>query len=292
MPTARWTWCLDLLSGLIVGQSLVFKLSGLFFVTDTETYPLSFSSGSSQMPVSTKAPQTVFTDRYSTIFAFPPNRETLGGTAYFIIEKDSDDLSAQQSQNRNILVDCPAFSEAHQAFITAQGGIDTLFITHRGGMSQVSEFQKRFDCEVLIQEQEAYLLPTVTTETFHRDHIVSPKENRALSPVSRVFWTPGHSPGSACLYHSHHGGILFTGRHLIPNQAGAPQPLRLSKTFHWPRQLRHSQQILTDFTPETLSYICPGSSTGFLRGEKKINDAYAQLQNIDWEALKSAQPGL
>ncbi len=234
------------------------------------------------MPVLIKAPQTIFADHDSTIFAFPPNRETLGGTAYFIVEKDSDRLSGQQSHS--ILVDCPAFSEMHQAFITAQGGIDTLFITHRGGMAQVPAFQKMFDCQVLIQEQEAYLLPTVTTATFHRDC--------TLSPTSRVFWTPGHSPGSACLYHSHHGGILFTGRHLIPNQAGAPQPLRLSKTFHWPRQLRHSQQVLTDFTSETLSYICPGSSTGFLRGEKKIADAYAQLQNTDWEALESSQPGL
>lgn len=233
------------------------------------------------MPVLTKAPQTVFADCNSTIFAFPPNRETLGGTAYLIVEKDSDEISSQRS--RNILVDCPALIETHQAFITAQGGIDTLFVTHRGGMAKVPEFQNMFECQVLIQEQEAYLLPTVTTKTFHRD--------RTLSSTSRVFWTPGHSPGSACLYHSHHGGILFTGRHLIPNQAGAPQPLHLSKTFHWPRQLRHAQQILTDFTPETLSYICPGASTGFLRGEKKIDDAYTQLQNTNWKSLESAQPG-
>ena len=247
------------------------------------------------MSVLTKAPQTVFADRDSTVFAFPPNRDTLGGTAYLICEKAADNSSEGQS-GQNILVDCPAFIEKNQAFITEQGGIDALFITHRGGMAKVAEFQKMFDCQVLIQEQEAYLLPTVMTETFHRDRVVSPPENRLLSPVisatSRVFWTPGHSPGSACLYHSNHGGILFTGRHLIPNQAGAPQPLRLSKTFHWPRQLRHAQQLLTDFTPETLSYICPGSSTGFLRGEKKINDAYTQLQNIDWKSLESAQPGL
>lgn len=230
------------------------------------------------MPVSTKAPQPVFTTDGPDIFAFPPNRETLGGTAYLICEKDAD------GNNANILVDCPALNETHRDFITARGGIGTLFITHRGGMAQVPEFQKTFDCQVLIQEQEAYLLPTVKTETFHRD--------LQLSPTSRVFWNPGHSPGSACLYHTSHGGILFTGRHLLPTRTGAIAPLRLSKTFHWPRQLRYSQQLLSDFTADNLSYICPGASTGFLRGEKKIANAYAQLQRVNWEDLKSASPGL
>jgi glyoxylase-like metal-dependent hydrolase (beta-lactamase superfamily II) len=236
------------------------------------------------MPVLTKAPQTVFANPHSSVFAFPPNRETLGGTAYLIVETDPPNNRPDEQPSRNILVDCPALNETHQAFITAQGGIGTLFITHRGGMAQVPEFQKTFGCQVLIQEQEAYLLPTVATETFHHD--------QTLSPTSRVFWTPGHSPGSACLYHSNHGGVLFTGRHLIPNQAGAPQPLRLSKTFHWPRQLRYSQQLLADFTPDTLSYICPGGNTGFLRGEKKIAQAYSQLQTVDWETLKVSQPSL
>lgn len=227
-----------------------------------------------------KQPQTVFDD-FEGIFAFPPNRETLGGTAYLIKEQDANGQAA------NILVDCPAFNDTNQAFIQAHGGIHALFITHRGGMAQVPEFCKAFEPQVLIQEQEAYLLPTVTTKTFHRDH--------TISPTSRLFWTPGHSPGSACLYHSAEdsraqGGILFTGRHLLPTRQGAPEPLRLSKTFHWPRQLRCAQQLLNDFTPGTLSYICPGASTGFLRGEKKIERAYEQLTGVDWETLAKAKP--
>lgn len=227
-----------------------------------------------------KAPQPVFPEVASeraTVFAFPPNRETLGGTAYFLLEEADND------QPRNILVDCPAFNEVNQAFLSENGGVHTLFITHRGGMAQVPDFQKAFNCQVLIQEQEAYLLPTVETTTFHRETI--------LSDTSRVFWNPGHSPGSASLYHySSQGGILFTGRHLLPTKEGDPAPLRLSKTFHWPRQLRYAQQLLTDFSPDTLSYICPGASTGFLRGEKKIDDAYTRLQTLNWEELKLAKP--
>ena len=154
-------------------------------------------------------------------------------------------------------------------------------MTHRGGLAQVNAFQAEFDAQVLIQEQEAYLLPSVATDTFHRD--------LTLSPTSRVFWSAGHSPGSSCLYHAQYGGVLFTGRHLLHIKGGAPSPLRLSKTFHWPRQLRHAQQLLTDFSPETLSAICPGANTGFLRGEKKIENAYAQLQKIDWSALANIE---
>lgn len=223
------------------------------------------------MPVSSasrnKSPQAVF----KTIFAFPPNRETLGGTAYLIQD------TSPEGDRANILVDCPALSEEHQDFIAAHGGVHTLFITHRGGMAQVPAWQEALSCQVLIQEQEAYLLPTVSTDVFHRQ--------RTLSQTSRVLWTPGHSPGSSCLYHSLYGGVLFTGRHLIPDKTGAPRPLRLAKTFHWPRQIRNSQQLLSEFTAETLSYICPGASTGFLRGEKKISQAYAQLQTANWQTL-------
>jgi len=222
-----------------------------------------------------KQPQTVF----DNAFAFSPNRETLGGTAYLVTE-----TSQQDSSLANIMVDCPAFSEVNRDFVAAKGGISTLFITHRGGMAQVKEWQSAFDCAVLIQEQEAYLLPNIEKEVFGSD--------RTLSSTTQAFWTAGHSTGSACLYHNAHGGILFTGRHLIPNKKGEPRPLRLSKTFHWPRQLRNAKKILSDFTPETLSIICPGASTGFLRGEKKIDNAYAQLQTADWESLKTAKSGI
>lgn len=231
------------------------------------------------MPVLTKTPQTVF----DTVFAFPPNKETLGGTAYLILEKSANNLDSDRPY-ANILIDCPAFNEVNRDFITQQGGIKTLFITHRGGMANVREFQQAFGAQVLIQEQEAYLLPGIETKTFHRAC--------ALSQTSRVLWTAGYSPGSACLYHNQYGGLLFTGRHLLPDRNGDPRPLRRSKTFHWPRQLRNAQEILTEFDAATLSYICPGASTGFLRGDKKIDKAYQRLSTADWQALAKAEAAL
>lgn len=196
-----------------------------------------------------------------TVFAFPPNRDTLGATAYLIVEEV------------NILVDCPAWEEANQRFLQAQGGVDWLFLTHRGGMGKVRQIQQALGCRVLVQEQEAYLLPEVDVTAFHRDF--------TLTPHSRVIWTPGHSPGSACLYYDGLGGVLFSGRHLLPDPQGQLRPLKTAKTFHWRRQLQSVQSLQAAFSAETLQVICPGANTGFLRGKLAIDQAYGRLTQID-----------
>jgi glyoxylase-like metal-dependent hydrolase (beta-lactamase superfamily II) len=216
-----------------------------------------------------KPPRPVF----ETIFAFPPNRDTMGGTAYLLLEDTG-----------NILIDCPAWDEANRAFLEAQGGIRWLFLTHRGGMGKVKEMQQAFQCSVLVQEQEAYLLPGLELTSFQHDF--------QLSPNSEAIWTCGHSPGSACLYHRNYSGVLFTGRHLLPNAQAQPVPLRISKTFHWPRQIQNVAKLRQRFTPETLSTICPGANTGFLRGQRAISNAYEQLAQLDLEACLQAKPGL
>lgn len=227
----------------------------------------------------TKLPQPVFTTQ--TVYSFSPNRETLGGTAYLILHTPAPDALARN----NILVDCPAWTEANLDFITQQGGVKWLVITHRGGSSRVRDWQSRFECEVVVQEQEAYLLPQVETQPFHRD--------RVLTPYHRLIWTPGHSPGSLCLYSSDQGGILFTGRHILPTPPqkleGGAAPLRVSKTFHWPRQLQSIQRLLDEFSAETLSYLCPGANIGFLRGQRSIEQAYSKLANLDFQALAKTQ---
>lgn len=218
---------------------------------------------------SRKLPRLVF----ETIFAFAPNRDTMGGTAYFLIEGSG-----------NILVDCPAFDDDELQFLQQHGGVRWLFLTHRGGIGKVRELSQQFGCEVLIQEQEAYLLPGQVVTTFQTEF--------SLSAGNVAIWTPGHSPGSSCLHHARYGGVLFTGRHLLPNTKGVPVPLRIAKTFHWPRQLRSVGQLRDRFSTETLTAICPGANTGFLRGDRYISNAYEHLQNLDLEALLLQKPGL
>lgn len=243
------------------------------------TTPLGHSPKPSEPTRSnTKLPQPVFTPQ-ATAYAFPPNRETLGGTAYLIPHTPAPDVDALT--RNNILVDCPAWTEANLDFIAHQGGVKWLVITHRGGSSRVKDWQARFKCEVVLQEQEAYLLPQVETQPFHRD--------RVLTPCHRLVWTPGHSPGSVCLYSSDQGGILFTGRHILPTRQGGAAPLKVSKTFHWPRQLQSLQRLLDEFTPQTLSYLCPGANIGFLRGQRSIEQAYDKLASLDLQELTKTQ---
>ena len=221
-----------------------------------------------------KLPRTVF-DSDTTLFAFPPNRDTMGGTAYFITTVD-------QGEPINILVDCPAWDADCRDFLAIHGGVHQLVITHRGGIGQAKAVQAETHCSIVMQEQEAYLLPESEVQPFQHEW--------CLSDRIRVIWTPGHSPGSACVYDAANGGVLFSGRHLLPDRAGHPTPLRTSKTFHWPRQLRSVAALRDRFTAETLSYICPGANTGFLRGKRAIADAYAELWRIDMDLAATATP--
>ncbi len=194
------------------------------------------------------------------LYRFPPSRDILGGTAYFIV-----------SSHGNIVVDCPAWESENQEFLKEQGSLAGIFITHRGAISKhIGAMQTALDCPIFIQEQEAYLLPGLRVTTFH--------ERYQLTNDLRAVWTPGHSPGSACLYDRREGGILFSGRHLLPDHQGNPRPLRLAKTFHWPRQLRSVEALRTEFTPETLRYLCPGANVGFLRGRSTIDGAYSYFK--------------
>jgi glyoxylase-like metal-dependent hydrolase (beta-lactamase superfamily II) len=212
-----------------------------------------------------KEPRSVL----NTVWAFPPNRDTFGGTAYLIVEN-----------SQNILIDCPSWTEDTQAFLEAQGGVRWLVLTHRQGMSPaIALIQEKFGCQVLVQEQEAYLLPNVKATSF--------TDCLEITPTTQVFWTSGYSPGSACVYYRPEG-VLFTGRHLLPNASGSPQPLRTAKTFHWSRQLKQVQSIIERFDEASLQYLCPGANTGFLRQKRLIDHAYSKLQQLDLHALKQA----
>ena len=205
------------------------------------------------------------------IFAFAPNRDTLGATSYLIVDKIG-----------NVLLDCPAWNQTNQEFIQSQGGINFLIITHRGGIGKsVMQISQALNCQVMIQEQEAYLLPEVEVTSF--------SDRLNISPDLEIIWSPGHSPGSSCLYWQQQGGVLFTGRHLLPKSQSEIIPLRTAKTFHWWRQLDSIAKLRDRFNPETLKYILPGANTGYLRGIGYVDNAYEKLSTLDLMALRSTE---
>ncbi|MGD1919164.1 MAG: MBL fold metallo-hydrolase [Pleurocapsa sp.] len=230
--------------------------------------PQNFTKINQASSVNNKSPRLILPG----IFAFAPNRDTLGATSYFIVNKIG-----------NILLDCPAWNEANQEFIQAQGGVNSLIITHRGSIGKsVMEMQKALNCQVIVQEQESYLLPEVEVTSF--------ANKMAIGEDLELIWTCGHSPGSSCLYLLQQGGILFTGRHLLPKSQTEIVHLRTAKTFHWGRQLNSIRMLCDRFDTDNLKYILPGANTGYLRGQGYIDNAYEQLSalNLDELLLKEA----
>ncbi|MGV2827968.1 MBL fold metallo-hydrolase [Myxosarcina sp. GI1(2024)] len=216
----------------------------------------------------TKPPRLVLPQ----IFAFAPNRDTLGGTAYFIVNKSG-----------NILLDSPAWNQSDRQFLEQHGGVRWWIFSHRGGIGkQVKQIQAVLHCEVILQEQEAYLLPEVEVSSF--------QEELSLDSNLHLIWTPGHSPGTSCLYLAERDGILFSSRHLLPKSPEIVEPLRTAKTFHWWRQLNSVAKLRDRFSADTLQYILPGANTGYLRGKGYIDNAYQCLAALDLKALKTSEP--
>lgn len=214
-----------------------------------------------------KIPQPIF----ENIFAFGPNRETGGNTSYLIVEKYG-----------NILLDCPPLDQLTVNFLKNQGGVAWLVLSGRGAISKkISHFLETFQAQVVIQEQEAYLLPQIDLTPFVREFTVN--------DLCRLIWTPGHSPGASCLYYNNYGGVLFTGRHLLPNSQGELMPMRTAKTFHWFRQLNSIKVLQKLFTSETLNYVLPGANVGALGSQGFVSQAVEHLAKLDLEALANAQ---
>ena len=203
------------------------------------------------------------------VFAFAPNKETLGGTSYLLIHPQG-----------NILIDCPPWQELNQLFCEEKGGVKYLFLTNRDAISKhIRQIQQDLNCDLIIQEQEAYLLPNLQPITFQQDYQVYDN--------CHLLWTCGYSPGSSCLYYREFGGVLFSGRHLLPISPSEILSLRLKKTFHWQRQLKSVELLKAHFNSDNLQYILPGANTGYLRGKGYIDRAYEKLTSLDFQIPKS-----
>ena len=217
-----------------------------------------------------RAPRPVRSD----LWLFAPNRDNQGGSAWFLEHSD-----------RDLLIDVPALTEANLAFLQQRPRPGLIVLTGRDGHGRCRALQEALGWPVLVQEQEAYLLPGVMAlETFGREH--------ALTPGLRLLWTPGPSPG-ACVLHaldrdrsggSGRGGDLFCGRLLVPVAPGRLEPRRSRRCFHWPRQIASLQALRAWLPADAPDWIASGAGLGALRGETLVGPGETLLDDLEKQA--------
>ena len=220
-----------------------------------------------QPPEPGRPPQQVI----AGLWLFAPSRESKGGSSWLL-------EGSAYGGDGDLLVDCPGYTQANLEMLqrrSLQVGPGTIVLTSREGHGRCRRFQEAIGWPVLVQEQEAYLLPGVRQCTsFAAEH--------SLAPGVKLLWTPGPTPG-ACVLHVRAGALdgLFCGRLLVPTGPAALAPLPTARTFHWLRQLR-SLELLRGWLPAgSPAWIASGGGLGALRGEKLVTGGAALLASLD-----------
>ena len=187
------------------------------------------------------------------LWLFPPNRDCQGGSSWWLV-----------AEPEPVLIDGPPLTEATLTALGELAGDRTprILLTSREGHGRLRRLQERFGWPVLVQEQEAYLLPNVAPlHTFAEEH--------GTSSGLRLLWTPGPTPGS-CVVHAPSADLLFCGRLLTPLGPGQLGPMRHGRTFHWPRQLGSLERLRGWLPPEASPALASGAGLGALRGERLV----------------------
>jgi len=189
---------------------------------------------------------------HPSLWLFPPNRDCRGGSSWWL-----------NCDPEPVLIDCPPLTEASISALRDLAGDRParILLTSREGHGRVRRLQERLGWPVLVQEQEAYLLPGVTPlETFSTTH--------TTAAGLRLLWTPGPSPGSCVVHAPAPWELLFCGRLLIPVAVGRLAPLRHRRTFHWPRQRQSLEELRRWLPADSSPALASGAGLGALRGDR------------------------
>ncbi len=200
------------------------------------------------------------------LWLFAPNRETQGGSSWLLAGDAAEG-------HPELLVDCPALTEANLAFLQAREP-GWIVLTSREGHGRVRRLQEATGWRVVVQEQEAYLLPGLQQlETFAHAH--------ALAAGLELLWTPGPTPGS-CVVAVRRPGIdgLFCGRLLLAVGPGALAPLHTARTFHGPRLQRSVAALLSWLPSGSPAWIATGGGLGALRGSQLVQNGAQMLKSL------------
>ncbi len=181
------------------------------------------------------------------IWVFPPQKDPKGVVSWWL---DSHPVP--------VLIDCPEVTPEiiNDLKKISSGSSPEILLTSRNGHGNISLLNKELGWPVLIQEQEAYLLPDTENLKIFSDEFTT---NSGL----RVLWTPGPTPGSCVGYASSPWNVVFCGRLLIPVAKKQMSSVRTRMTFHWTMQ-QNSIKKLHKWLPSDPSLLL-ASGEGYHR---------------------------
>ncbi len=192
------------------------------------------------------------------LWVFPPNKACNGGTSWWL-----------GCDPEPLLIDCPPLEPSSKKVLKklAAGRTARIVLTNREAHGRVRELQEELGWPLLLQEQEAYLLPGVASiETFVNEH--------TTRSGMELLWTPGPTPGSCVLYAPHPWNVLFCGRLLIPVAIDCLASPPNRRTFHQTLQ-KNSLEKLKNWPPsKSRPALASGAGLRMLAGKKLL----------DWEA--------
>ncbi len=153
-----------------------------------------------------------------------------------------------------ILIDCPEQIDRvlkNDLKKLSEGFKPRIILTNRNSHGDVSSLSGEFGWPVLLQEQEAYLLPEL-------DNLHTFEEEMRLSSGIKLFWTPGPSPGSCVVYAPNPWNVLFCGRLLRPVANDQISSICTRMTFHWSTQQKSIRKLRKRITTDPLPSLACG----------------------------------
>lgn len=115
----------------------------------------------------------------------------------------------------NFLVGCPeSLPKEVITKIHKSGGISYIFISHRDDIGNVCKYSKKFKAKIIVHQSESKYVADCKVD-------IPFKKDKAITNDIEVVHTPGHTPGSSCLFFKSYG-YLFTGDQICVNKKGEP----------------------------------------------------------------------
>ncbi len=179
--------------------------------------------------------------------------------------KSSESLNSWwiDSSLEPVLVDCPEITtkSLNQLNKLADGRQPKIILTSKHSHENLKKLKAVFDWPVLVQEQEAYLLPGLKgLESFSEEYLTKSR--------FKVLWTPGPTPGSCVVYAPLPLNVLFCGRLLTPASSSRLASFRTSQTFNWTIQLKSLSKLRGWIPRDQLPSLASGVSlNGVSEGE-------------------------